>query len=217
MTIKEFFLKARNRIDARLLIPLLANSRQKKLKTTEFTIISNNCWGGRCYEYFNLQKQTPTVGAYFYAEQYVKFCKNLKYYLGLEMRIIPTIESKYYSHLLTIGKEDAIVGVLDDIELFFLHYSDPRIVLEKWKRRVERIHWDRIILKFSYQNLCNDELIREFMQIKQYPKFCLVGEKITGAEDEIIFSRADGKVTISETDNFDMYLDIIDIINDRLQ
>ena len=34
----------------------LANYRKKQLKSTDFTIISNNCWGGMIYESYNLQK-----------------------------------------------------------------------------------------------------------------------------------------------------------------
>ncbi len=34
----------------------LANHRKKQLKSTDFTIISNNCWGGMIYESYNLQK-----------------------------------------------------------------------------------------------------------------------------------------------------------------
>lgn len=38
-----------------------SNIRKKKIKNTNFTIISNNCWGGMIYESYALKKQTPTV------------------------------------------------------------------------------------------------------------------------------------------------------------
>ena len=38
-----------------------ADYRKKKLKSTDFTIISNNCWGGMIYESYNLPKESPTV------------------------------------------------------------------------------------------------------------------------------------------------------------
>ena len=56
-----------------VLVPVLAPLRRRKLKERDFTIISNNCWGGICYEYYGLQKLSPTVGLYFFSEDYIKF------------------------------------------------------------------------------------------------------------------------------------------------
>lgn len=35
----------------------LANQRKKQLKSTDFTVISNNCWGGMIYESYNLPNE----------------------------------------------------------------------------------------------------------------------------------------------------------------
>ena len=51
----------------------LANYRKKQLKSTNFTIISNNCWGGMIYESYNLPKESPTVGMFFIAKDYIEF------------------------------------------------------------------------------------------------------------------------------------------------
>lgn len=204
------------RIDRKLVFPIMASSRTKKLKHTDFTVISNNCWGGVCYEFFGMPKKTPTVGAYFYAEDFVKMCKDLKRYMSLELEIIPASESKHIESLRAKGEQTVLVGRLGDVEIIFLHYHEADELLAKWKRRVERINWDRVILKFSYQNECCDEYVREFLSIDEYPKFCLVGEKITGHKDEIVFSRANGKETVDETDNFGCILSPVSILNDRM-
>ena len=44
-----------------------SDARQKKLIGRDFTIISNNCWGGMIYESYNLPKNSPTVGLFFFA------------------------------------------------------------------------------------------------------------------------------------------------------
>lgn len=216
MTVQEFAQKVCNKIDWAILYPILAESRRKKLKYTNFTVISNNCWGGRCYEYFGLPKQTPTVGAYFFATDYVRFCKNLKHYLTQELVLIPAEQSVHRESLIAKGEETALIGKLDDVEIVFLHYHDPDILLKKWKRRIERINWEHIILKFSYQNECSEELIKDFLSITQYPKFCLVGQKITGDDDEIVYRRNDGNETLAETVNFNWFVDPLTLINDRL-
>ncbi len=160
-----------------------------------------------------MPKLTPTVGAYFYAEEYVKFCKNLKYYLECPLEVKTAEESKYYERLKEKGEENALIGKLDDVEIVFLHYKDEKTIVEKWNRRLERINWERIILKFSYQNNCTEDLLKEFLAIPEYKKFCLVGKKITDDENEILYKRSNGYETINETYNFDKYLNIIKIIN----
>lgn len=45
---------------------LFAKYRKKKLINSNFSIISNNCWGGMVYESYNLPKQSPTVGLFFH-------------------------------------------------------------------------------------------------------------------------------------------------------
>ena len=59
------------------------------------------------------------------------------------------------------------------------------------------------ILKFSYQNECNDDLVKEFLKIKDYSKFVLVGAQITYDSNEIVFKKFIGKENIDETINFD--------------
>lgn len=212
----DFILRVHHKMNKKLFIPFLRKYRRKKLKYDNFTIISNNCWGGVCYDYFGLPKQSPTVGCYFFAEDYVNFCKNLKFYLSLPLEIIPLQLSKHYSSIIELHNENAIIGVLGDVEIIFLHYHDPKTILDKWNRRISRINWDKIILKFSYQNECSDSLIKEFLAIKDYPKFVLTGEKISESKDEILYKRSKGKNTIRETENFGLFVNPIWLLNERL-
>ena len=61
----------------------LADYRRNKINKSRFTIISNNCWGGECYESYNLIKQSPTIGLFFMATDYIKFISNIKHYLNV--------------------------------------------------------------------------------------------------------------------------------------
>lgn len=72
-----------------------ANMRKKKLKGTDFTIISNNCWGGMVYESYNLPKESPTVGLFFFADDYIFFLKNLKEFLNVPLKFIQPEDSKW--------------------------------------------------------------------------------------------------------------------------
>lgn len=69
-----------------------SNIRLKKLTCTDFTIISNNCWGGMIYESYNITKMSPTVGLFFMASDYIKFLKSLKQYVNANLTFIePTV------------------------------------------------------------------------------------------------------------------------------
>lgn len=143
---------------------LFALERRRKLQNFDFSIISNNCWGGHIYEYFGLPKQSPTVGCFFFADDYLQFCKKLKYYLEQKLEFINVKDSRYYSYLKTFGGDNlrCPIGLLNDIEIVFLHYLDATIAKDKWNRRIDRVNFDNLIFKFSYQNNCNLEHIRIF-------------------------------------------------------
>lgn len=161
MTIEGLRLYIRKQI-----IKYTCNSRRKKLKNKNFTIISNNCWGGMVYESFNLPKQSPTVGLFFMADEYIKFLQSFPDILNEGIEFIDPMESKYVDFL----KQDSRfgqypIGKLGGIEIEFLHYHSKEEVLEKWKRRCERINLDHLIVKMNDQNLCNVEHIKEFSEL----------------------------------------------------
>lgn len=72
-----------------------ANYRKKKLKSIDFTIISNNCWGGMIYESYNLPKESPTVGMFFMAKDYIEFLSDLKGYVNGKLTFIKPEESRW--------------------------------------------------------------------------------------------------------------------------
>lgn len=73
----------------------LANYRKKQLKFKDFTIISNNCWGGMVYESYNLPKESPTIGMFFVAEDYIDFLTDIKGYINGELSFIKPEESRW--------------------------------------------------------------------------------------------------------------------------
>lgn len=62
--------------------------KKKKLNNTDFSIICNNCWGGFVYRYFGLPYLSPTVGLYFYSEDFIKFAKDIHKYITMPITII---------------------------------------------------------------------------------------------------------------------------------
>lgn len=153
---------------------IFASNRKKQLNNSDFTIISNNCWGGIAYEYYGIPKLSPTVGTYFFADDYIKFITNLQYYLSKPIIFITAEESKYRDTLYERGEKDIPIGVLGDVEIVFLHYKSIDIARDKWNRRIRRVNYNNLVAKFSRMNSCNDEHLKIFDQIDIKKKFMFV-------------------------------------------
>ena len=156
-----------------------SNVRNKKLSNHNFTIISNNCWGGMIYESYNLEKQTPTVGLYIMPSDYIQFISNIREYLKMKLEFIKPEDSKYYDKLKNDPRFGTYpIGKLNNIEIMFLHYKSEEEAIEKWKRRVNRINWNRIIYKFNDQNGCSDEDINKFLKLPYENKVFITVKKV---------------------------------------
>ena len=60
----------------------LSTIRRESLLVQDFSIISNNCWGGSVYRRYRLKYSSPTVGLYMFANEYIH---GAKYYEGAEL------------------------------------------------------------------------------------------------------------------------------------
>ena len=147
----------RNAHSARL--SLFKKRRNYRLRKKEFTLISNNCWAGMVYQAYDLEKQSPTIGSFFYASEYILFLEHLREALNGELYFITPEESKHWEVLKTRNDVHTFpIGVLPGgAEICFLHYHTEDEAREKWRRRCERIHWDKMIVKFNDQNMCTEK------------------------------------------------------------
>ncbi len=152
----------------------LASYRRKRLNKSEFTIISNNCWGGMVYESYGLKKQSPTVGLFFMAKDYIRFVSNLEMYINCELKFISREQSKWSNEMETFNIPSYVpIGVLnDDVEIIFLHYHSEQEAYDKWKRRCARVNWDKLLIKFNDQNGCDEEDIKAFDALPFKNKIC---------------------------------------------
>lgn len=148
----------------------------RKIKNKDITIISNNCWGGIFYRNNNLEYLSPTLGLFFIAEEYIKFIYNMKYYLEQDIDFINLKQSKYKDYLEKLNYNSPI-GKIDDVEIMFLHYKNEEEAKEKWNRRKKRINWDKIIYKFSDQNMCTYKHLKQFNDFQAEHKICFTTRK----------------------------------------
>lgn len=150
--------------------------RSLAIRNKNVTIISNNCWGGFMYQSCKLRYSSPFIGLYMYAPEYIALLRNLRYNLVQPLHFIKHEQSKYKD----VVPPQYIIGVLGntDIEIVFMHYHLEEEALEKWNRRLKRIHWDDMIVKFSDTDFgCTDELIEEFDKMSFEHKVCFTAKE----------------------------------------
>lgn len=154
-------------------IKLTAKNRRKKINNTDFTIISNNCWGGFIYQSYGIPYNTPTIGMFFMAEDYIRFISKMKEYLKNKLEFIEPKKSHSYELIKNKGDFGTYpIGCLGDIEIHFLHYKTPEEAREKWTRRTKRINYNKILYKFNDQNACSEDLLKKFSEMPLKNKIC---------------------------------------------
>lgn len=185
------------------------------LKNKSFTIISNNCWGGRVYQRYGLPYTSPTVGLMFFADEYLKFVYNLEYYLSQDLKFIPKQESKYYDFY-TEKDRYYPIGLLDDIEIVFLHYHSEKEAYEKWNRRKARINWDNLIVKFNDQNRATIDHIKAFDRLPYKNKLCFVANAIKDTDCTIQFIEFQNEDYVkNDITTYTKYLNIDKYLNEH--
>lgn len=95
---------------------------RKTLKVTDFSVLSQNCIGDVFYHDMGMNFLSPTINAFFKGSDFVKFVQRLEYYMGPELHM-------------TWGEEYPI-GYLDDIAIYFMHYSTCEEDKRKWDERI---------------------------------------------------------------------------------
>lgn len=154
------------------------------LKNSEFTIICNNCYGGHLYETINRPYNTPTVGLYFFAEDYIKFIENLEACLDEQLRFIP--QSRFEECQKEHQSKKYPIGLLsNNIEIHFLHYKTEEEAIAKWERRKSRLNHDQVLIIMNDQNRFNDELMVRFDAI-DYPKVFLSSKHREGDNVKVV-------------------------------
>lgn len=202
----EFFYNLRRKIVKRF------------VKRRDFSIISNNCWAGRVYQYLDMPYLSPTAGLYFFAPDYIRFVSNLKHYLGCKLEFINPEDSKYYELLKERNQLSVPVALLDDVEIIFLHYKTPEEAAEKWYRRAARVNYDNIIIKLSRMNLCTEKEMAEFAELPFENKILLNNRRKKRYRCEIRFSVEDEDGYMkSDTNPFPGNINLIKLLNRKCE
>ncbi|WP_049203095.1 DUF1919 domain-containing protein [Proteus mirabilis] len=180
-------------------------SYRNKNKEKNITIISSNFIGGCIYNDLGLKFNSPTINLFFEANNYIKFCKNLKYYLNVEL-----IESKN-------TKTTYPIGILDDIEIHFLHYSNFFEAKKKWDSRKKRVNYEKLFFIMTDRDKCNNTHVTQFLNLPYKNKIFFSSKNININDNSFIYCYKEKGEYISQNfptfRKYEKYINIIDWIN----
>lgn len=195
---------------------LFSGLRRKKLTNTDFSIICNNCWGGYVYRFFGLPYCSPTVGLYFFPDDFLRFLGDIRGYLNLSIEFIAPEKSRHFDELMRKNQTNVPIGRIKDVEIVFLHYRTVEEAYEKWTRRASRVNYDNLIVKFSQMNGCKEEHLKTFNDLSFSKMFMFVNTAdLAHKYDKALYFKGQENMNEhhSDTTFFNTYIDLFDLIN----
>lgn len=139
---------------------LLARYERRRLRNQDFSIISNDCVAGGMYRKLGISYNTPTVGLFFFAEDYIKFLENFRHYIKQPLTFA---QKSRYPEVDLLEIKNYPVGLLgDDIEIHFMHYKTEQEAAAKWKKRCKRINFSNLFFIFVQKYLFKKQYLRKF-------------------------------------------------------
>ena len=129
---------------------IVNNRNRRNLKNTDFSLISSNCNGGFLLHDLGLRFNSPTINLWISPCDYIIFLRNLPYYLSCDM---------------TFTTEPGIsypIGVLDDIRIYFEHYTTEEEAKRKWIERSSRLRYDNLFVMFTDRDGCTYQNLADF-------------------------------------------------------
>lgn len=135
--------------------------RRKRLKASDFSIISNTCIGGVISNSLGEQQRSPTVNLVIYEEEFLTFCQNLKHYANCPLEIPLEAEKQDFAN---VNYPIGIVrgGKLPDIHVYFVHYGSFSEAKEKWVKRFARVNYEKLYFLMDRGMDARDDILDAF-------------------------------------------------------
>jgi uncharacterized protein (DUF1919 family) len=165
-------MKARKIADRAMLQPLALRARRdrRRLRSREFSLVANDCWGAEAYRHLGLAYTSPFVGLFLPAPDFVTMLGDLRRWV-LDEPFAWVSESR---HPIYAGAAYPIGVLGGEIEVHFVHHADRHVAEASWRRRSARMNWDHLCVKMGAdKDLCTPQLVEAFDALPIARKVCL--------------------------------------------
>ncbi len=141
------------------------------------TIISNNCLAGFVYQDTQTPYTSPTIGMYFFFPDYIEFLSDIENNLHAELTFTNVSKYKLGNERIKKAKFKYPIGLLNNtMEIHFLHYSSEQEALDKWKRRLERVNMNNLVVLGTQLDLCSEDDVKAFDKLNFHKKIFFTRE-----------------------------------------
>lgn len=163
---------------------LAARLMQARVRSRDFSIISNDCFGGMAYEELAMRYESPFVGLFIEPDDYLRLLRDLR---SSVERSIQFLERSRHDHINRFREEiqrPYPIGVIgEDVEIHFLHYPSREAAESKWRRRAARIHWSQLRVKMAWHEHPQIEgLLQEFATLPLESKLIIAPIQLGGTD-----------------------------------
>ncbi|MBE5840870.1 MAG: DUF1919 domain-containing protein [Butyrivibrio sp.] len=130
---------------------LYVNKRKKNLLVRDVSIIASDCTGGVVYNELGLEFKSPTINMFIPSDDFIRFCKNISYWVDQPMI---EIDSPYPYPVAQLGE--------NGVKLHLVHYKSVSEAQEKWNARKDRIDYNNLFIIMNDRNGCTYEDMKIF-------------------------------------------------------
>ena len=123
---------------------------RSRLENHDITVFSSNCNGAFILHDLGLRFNSPFVNLYVKPDDYLRFLQKPKHYLACELKFIKD-ERKTHP-----------IALLDDITIYFEHYSSEEEARTKWIDRSKRVSFDNLFIMFTDRDGCTYQNLLDF-------------------------------------------------------
>jgi uncharacterized protein (DUF1919 family) len=160
--------------------------KKKKVLSQDITILSNTCIAGIVYHDLGRQFISPTINLSIPVDQFIKFCASISRYRSAEMKDITQEAGRGYP-----------VGLLEDVEVNFVHYKTFAEAKHIFFERFSRINLKKIAIIAVAPPKDAEKIVEEFEKLPYKNKVILVGEDMPQYPDAYHLQSLNGKNDIS--------------------
>ncbi|HMJ91581.1 MAG TPA: DUF1919 domain-containing protein [Candidatus Acidoferrum sp.] len=155
-----------------------------RVRTRDFSIISNDCFGGMAYEELGMRYESPFVGLFIVPEDYIRLLRNLRSAMEESITFRDRSQHEHINQFRSEIQCEYPIGVIgENVEIQFLHYPTREQAAEKWQRRAARINWNKLRVKMGWHEQPHmDELLREFDAMPFDSKLIVAPHAIAGTQ-----------------------------------
>jgi uncharacterized protein (DUF1919 family) len=187
---------------------------KSKLRNNNFTIICNNCLSWGIYKKVGLRYSTPTIGIFFFSEDYIKFLENLEYYIKQPLKF--TENSRHPAANEARKTRQFPTGKLDEVEIQFWHYKTETEAEEKWNKRIKLINFDNIFIIYSDRHQFKEDHLERFEKLPFKHKIFFSAKPRLGNPSVVFLKEYENKMEVPEMTrfrNYEKYIDVIKWLN----